>query len=291
MAISAKDVMALRQKTGAGMMDCKKSLTETDGDLDSAIKLLREKGMAAAKKRVERETSEGRIAVKVSEDGTAGAIVEVNSETDFVARNSQFIELVNEYADRALENGESKAVDRMVPVDAFDLAKLQELSGKIGEKMTLRRAGFISSKGSGLIDRYVHPGDQLGTLIELGGDERALNSDAAKGLAHDLALQIAAATPQYVSRKEVPDDVIEREKEIYKAQMRNEGKPEAILDKIANGKLNKFFEDNCLLDQQNVKEMKQRISERIAEAAKESGGEIKVVSFLRFKVGEGTTGE
>jgi len=282
MAISAKDVMSLRKKTGAGMMDCKKALTETDGDFDAAVKYLREKGVASAAKRADRDAKEGRIAVVINEDHTMGAIVEINSETDFVARNEEFISLVDKYASDALAIGQEKGINGKIGIDEFDISPLKELAGKIGENLGLRKAACIKADGC-FIDNYIHPGDQLGVLIVLKGDKEALVSEATKTLSHDLTLQIAAASPQYVRKEEVASDEIEKEKEIYKTQMRNEGKPENILDRIAEGKINKFFEEVCLLNQPYVKEPKMSISDRI----KEAGVEIDVDQFVRFKVGEG----
>ena len=282
MSISAKDVMALRQKTGAGMMDCKKALAETDGDFDAAIKYLREKGMASAAKRQGREANEGRVAIKIAADGKSAVMVEINSETDFVARNDEFITMVNGYVAQAEGLGD-KAVDGIIPVDAFDMTAVTALAGKLGENLTLRRAGFL--KTDGRLESYIHPGDMLGVLLELTGE--GAGSDAAQELAHDLTLQIAAAAPQYVTREEVPADVIEKEKEIYVTQMKNEGKPDNIIDKIATGKLNKFFEEICLIDQIYVKESKMKVSDRVKEAVKAAGSDITVSRFLRFKVGEG----
>jgi elongation factor Ts len=288
MSISAKDVMALRQKTGAGMMDCKKALAETNGDFDAAEKWLREKGVSSAAKRSGREASEGRIGVVVNGDNTAGAIVEINSETDFVARNEEFIALVDKYAADALASADKAGDDGLLPEGTLDTADVTQLAGKIGENLGLARAGALTG---GYVDKYAHSGDlsgtaiQLGVLVQLEGE--GANSDAGKELARDLAMQIAAVNPRYVTRDEVPGDVIEKEKEIYKTQMRNEGKPEEILDKIAMGKLNKFFEEICLVDQPYVKEQKTKVSARIEEAAKEAGASIEVKAFLRFKVGEG----
>ncbi len=288
MGISAKDVMELRKKTGAGMMDCKKALAEADGDFDAAMKYLREKGMASAAKRQDREANEGRVGLLISEDGKRAAMVEMNSETDFVARNQEFIDVVDEYTRWTLEHGADKVGENgVIPGDAYDETAIKELAGKIGENLGVARGGYLSTD-SGMIDSYVHPGDQLGVLLLLTGDGEALASDAAKELAHDLTLQIAAAYPQFVRREEVPADLVEKEKEIYRTQMRNEGKPDNIIDKIAEGKLNKYYEEICLLDQPNVKEPKQKVKERVAEAAKAAGGAIDVQGFLRFKVGEGS---
>ncbi len=286
MEISAKDVMALRKKTGAGMMDCKKALKETEGDFDAAIKYLREKGMAAAKKRAEKQASEGRIVIRTDESGNA-AMVEVNSETDFVARNSEFVAVVDGLAGQAIDLSDKADDTFLIPVDNFNIDDLKELSGKLGENLQFNRAGLISAGDAGMIESYIHPGDMLGVLVQLDGDSAAVKTDAAKTLAHDLALQIAAAAPEYVRREEVPQDRIDKEIEIYKNQMRNEGKPEAILDKIAMGKINKYYEESCLTEQLYVKEQKTKVSARISEAAKEAGGDLNVVRFLRFKVGEG----
>ncbi len=283
MSISAKDVMKLRQQTGAGMMDCKKALNETNGDFDAAVKFLREKGIASAQKRAGRAANEGRIVVRVSDDHTAGALIEVNSETDFVARNDAFVSLAESFGDWAMNNGSLAGDDNLIPTDKFDDTELKLLSGKLGEKMQVARGGFVSND-AGFVDAYVHPGDMLGVVISLGGD--AASSDTAKALAHELTLQIAAAGPQYVTQDQVPENLIEAEKEIYKTQMRNEGKPEEMLDKIATGKLNKFFGDICLVNQIFVKDSKMKVKDVIAAAAKEAGGSINVDAFLRFKVGD-----
>ncbi len=282
MSIAAKDVMKLRQQTGAGMMDCKKALNETNGDFDAAVKYLREKGIASAAKRAGRSANEGRIVVRVNDDNTAGAIVEVNSETDFVARNEEFVKTAEAFGDVAMTFASKTGDDNLIPVDEFDTTDLQELSGKLGEKMQIARAGYIQCDG--FVDKYTHPGDMLGVIIGLTG--AAATSDVAKNLAHELTLQIAAAGPQYVSQDQVPENVIEAEKEIYKTQMRNEGKPEEMLDKIATGKLNKFFEEICLLNQIFVKDSKMKVKDVVAQAVKDAGGEIKVDAFLRFKVGD-----
>lgn len=286
MEINAKDVMALRKKTGAGMMDCKKALRESEGDFDGAVKYLREKGMAAAKKRADREASEGRIVFKLSDDGKNAAIVEVNSETDFVSRNEQFIAVAEAMAVEAYGKADKAGKDGLISVDEMDITPVKELAGKLGENLGVRRAGFLSTE-NGFIETYIHPGDMLGVALIMEGDADALATDGAKALAHDLALQIAAAAPSYVSSKEVPEDVIEKEKEIYKAQMRNEGKPENILDKIAMGKINKYFEEICLLNQMFVKEQKTKVADHIKAVAGELGGKVEPVRFIRFKVGEG----
>ncbi|MCB2212237.1 translation elongation factor Ts [bacterium] len=287
MSIAAKDVMKLRQQTGAGMMDCKKALNETNGDFEAAVKYLREKGIASAAKRAGRSANEGRIVVRVNDDHTAGAIVEVNSETDFVARNEEFVKTAEAFGDVAMTFAGKAGDDNLIPVDAFDTTDLQALSGRLGEKMQIARAGYIECDG--FVDNYTHPGDQLGVIIALSG--AAATSDVAKNLAHELTLQIAAAGPQFVSQDQVPESVIEAEKDIYKTQMRNEGKPEEMLDKIATGKLNKFFEEICLLNQIFVKDSKMKVKDVVAQAVKDAGGEIKVDAFLRFKVGDTTSDE
>jgi len=284
MSISAKDVMALRQKTGAGMMDCKKALTETDGNIEAAIKWLREKGFSSAAKRAGRTANEGRVAVAADGDSSRAAIVELNSETDFVAMNEEFVRLAGDLAGEALQKSGQANPDGLIPVDAFELDPVTQLAGKIGENIRLARAGALSGT---FVDSYIHPGDQLGVLLLLEGDGAA--SDAGKELAHDLSMQIAAASPRFVTRDQVPAETSEKEKEIYVTQMRNEGKPEQMLEKIAIGKLNKFFEEICLIEQVYVKEQKQKVRDRIADAVQAAGAPIEVKAFLRFKVGDTTS--
>jgi elongation factor Ts len=243
--------------------------------------------MASAKKREGREASEGRVAIKFSDDKSVAVMVEVNSETDFVARNDEFIELVNNVADQAMANVDKAGDDHLIPSDVLDDTEVKALAGKLGENLGIGRVGALMADG-GKIDDYIHPGDQLGVLIVLEGDASALDTGAASSLAHDLAMQIAAANPGFVRKEDVPQEVIDKEVEIYKAQMRNEGKPENILDKIAQGKVNKYFEENCLLQQEYVKEPKTKVSDRIKQAVEEAGGKLDVRSFLRFKVGEGS---
>ncbi len=286
MEISAKTVMELRKKTGAGMMDCKKALAETDGDMDAAVKYLREKGMSAAKKRAERVASEGKIVVKASDDGKKAAMVEINSETDFVARNDEFISVADALAQQVFDKGADQTENYLVDPAKLDRDALTQLSGKIGEKLVFNRAAYVEVEGDWFVDSYIHPGDQLGVLVVMGGDSEAVQTDAAKELAHDLGLQIAAVAPKYVKSDEIPADVIDAEKEIYMSQMRNEGKPEQILEKIAEGKLRKFYEDVCLLDQMYVKEQKSQVKDRVKEAEKAAGGKLDVVAFIRFKIGE-----
>ncbi len=286
MEIKAKDVMTLRQQTGAGMMDCKKALAECRGDIESAVKYLREKGLLAAKKRADRVAKEGTVVIRSNEDRTVWAIVEVNCETDFVARNEEFIALADQLAMQALKLDVLKAQNQTIPLEAFDLSGLKAFAGKVGENLSMSRAAVLYRHDNNIVESYIHPGSQLGVIVEVQGDASAIKSNAASELAHDLALQIAAAAPLYIKRDEVPPEVLEKEKEIYINQMRNEGKPEAILEKIAIGKLNKFFEDNCLIEQLYVKEAKQKVSQRIAEGAKAANGALYVSQFIRFKVGD-----
>ncbi len=287
MSISAKTVAELRKKTGAGMMDCKKALQETDGDFEAAVKWLREKGMSAAKKRQEKEATEGRVYITFADDLSAVGIVEVNSETDFVARNEEFLNLTAELSKAAVEKADDADEKGLLNIDSFNLDGLKGLAGKLGENLQLGRAGALTAGENEYLDSYMHPGDQLGVVIKLVGDADALASDETKELAHDLAMQIAAASPLFVRKEEVPRETIDNELEIYKNMMRNEGKPENIIDKIAMGKMNKYYEDYCLLDQLYVKEQKMKVSARIKEASKAAGGDIDVAAFLRFKVGEG----
>lgn len=284
MSISAKDVMELRKQTGAGMMDCKKALMECDGDFTAAIKYLREKGIAAASKRAEREANEGLVVIVSDESVPAWAMVEVNSETDFVARNDEFIAIAEEMANQALKLGSEKAENNLIDTSHFDLTGLKAFAGKVGENLSLKRAAYLRLEGNGIVESYIHPGSQLGVLIEMSAEKDISGASEARELAHDLALQIAAAAPRFIIRQEVSRETIDNEVEIYKNKMRNEGKPEAILDKIAMGMLNKFYEDNCLLEQVYVKESKQKVQQRIAEVEKALGTKISVSRFVRFKI-------
>jgi elongation factor Ts len=277
--ISAKDVAALRKVTGAGMMDCKRALEETEGDFDKAKDWLREKGIAGAAKRAGREADQGAVDVLV--EGTVGAVVELNCETDFVAKGDVFKSAVADLTRLVVEQG-----DDVLGAKAYDGGTVDDfvkgLSGTLGEKIELGRIARFES-ADGLLDAYKHVQNErgvVGVLVELGGVD---NGDAqAREVAHDVALHIASAAPRFVARDDVPADEVERERAILEAQTREEGKPEAALGKIVDGKLNGFFKQVALLEQPFVKDQKQTI----AALVKTLGNGATVRRFARVKIGE-----
>ncbi|HHP7238351.1 translation elongation factor Ts [Longibacter sp.] len=276
MSISAKDVKALRDATGVGMMDCKKALQETDGDFDAAVELLRKKGQKVAAKRAEKEADEGLISISISDDGAAGAIVEVNCETDFVARNEDFASFVDHIADLVLsEKPEDLDMLHALPFngDASVKEELVAMTGRIGEKLDIRRFRVMESD-AGEVIKYVHPGSKLGVIVEVSGNGD--REDAGR----DVAMQIAALDPIAVDRSEVPEEVQEKEKEIARDAAINEGKPEHILDRIVEGKLERFFEDHVLLEQSFVKDASQSVEEMLDDA------DVDVHRFVRFALGD-----
>ena len=273
--ITAELVKQLREKTGAGMMDCKKVLTETDGDMEKAAELLRERGIAKAAKKSGRIAAEGLVCSYVSVDKKIGAIVEVNAETDFVAKNEEFRSFVADVAEIvAKENPKDVEALLQVKYKNEDKTVQEVLTGKIatiGENMTIRR--FARFETNGLVESYIHGDGKIAVLVEL-----------AKGdsvLAKDICMQIAAAKPEYLKRDEVPAEKVEKEMEILKAQAINEGKPAEIAEKMVQGRIGKFYSEICLLDQEFVKDPSVKVGAMVSS----KGGEI--VKFARFEKGEG----
>jgi elongation factor Ts len=274
--ISASDVKRLRDATGAGMMDCKKALTEANGDFDAAIDILRKKGQKVSAKRADREAKEGVIVTVVSDGGNAGAIVELNCETDFVARNEEFKAFAQELGELVLsKKPEDVAALKSIPMDAGLTVDemLTSLTGKIGEKIDVRRLGVLEA-GEGRVVDYVHPGSRLGVLIEMHGNGNLLD------VGRDVAMQVAAMNPIAVRREEVPESVTQKEVEIAREVAVNEGKPEQIVDRIATGKLERYFKDNVLLEQAFVKDSSLTVSDMLKSAGSD------VSSFLRFALGD-----
>ena len=278
---TSQDVMELRRKTGAGVADCKKALTETDGDMEKAVDFLREKGIATAAKKASRIAAEGIVAAKI--EGKTGALVEVNCETDFVANGDQYKAFVAEVADYVVAN-DVKTNEELIEAkkDATIAA-----TAKIGEKIAIRRfAKFVASE-NGLVESYIHMGGKVGVLVEIEG----CTCEKAKELAHDVALQVAAGKPLYLCAEEVPAEVIEKEKEILLAQIENDeklaSKPEMVKVKMVEGKINKYYDENCLLKQSFVKDPSLTIEKVVAAAGKEMGKELTVKRFVRFEMGEG----
>jgi elongation factor Ts len=287
MQIKSEMVKDLREKTGAGLMDCKAALTAAGGDMEKAIDHLRTKGLAAAAKKSSRIASEGLVCAYV--EGNSGTLVEVNCETDFVAKTEEFAGLVREIA--ALVNregpGDVEEALRLPAGDGTLAERLTEKVAKIGEKVSFRRfARFEVPAGTpGVVVPYIHAGGKIGVLVQLAG-AGPMNPEAA-ALAKDLAMQVAAANPVYVSRKDVPASVVEHEKGIYREQAKASGKPDKILDKIAEGKLEKYFGDFCILEQPFIKDPDRKVGQLLAEAGRAAGAEIRLNSFVRFQVGEG----
>ncbi len=271
-----KDVMDLRKKTGAGVADCKKALTETNGDMDKAADYLREKGIATAAKKASRIAAEGVVAAKIA--GNVGALVEVNCETDFVAKGDQYKEFVDGVAEYVVNND-------VADIDALVAAKSEDTinaTAKIGEKIAIRRFAKFATE-NGIVESYIHMGGKVGVLVEVEG----CTCDLAKELAHDVALQIAAAKPLYLNASEVPADVIEHEKEILKAQALNEGKPAAIVDRMVEGRVKKYYDEFCLLNQVFVKDPSMTIEKLVKAHNDKTGRTLSIKRFVRFEMGEG----
>ena len=274
--VTASLVKELREKTGAGMMDCKKVLTETDGDMEKAIELLRERGIAKAAKKSGRVAAEGLVEAVVSEDGKSGAIIEVNSETDFVAKNEEFKTFVNDVAKQVLETNPKDVEELLAQEAKFEAGKtVQEaLVGKIatiGENLSIRR--FARFESEGLVEKYIHGDGKIAVLVNM----KKGNAEVAK----DICMQIAAARPEYVKRDNTRSSVVDKEMEILKVQTMNEGKPEAIAEKIVMGRIGKFYEEICLVDQAFVKDPNMKVSELLKQK------DAEVVEFARFEKGEG----
>jgi len=275
MSISAKDVKELREKTGAGMMDCKKALTEARGDMEKAIEILRKKGQKVSEKRADREANQGLILTRISDDGKKAAAIEINCETDFVARNEDFQKKAGAFLDAAFEN-EVSTLDELLKtkVDGLTIEDhLKDMVGKIGEKIEISRVIFSKSEGK-FVD-YIHPGNQLGVLVEFAGE---VDSEA---VGKDVAMQIAAMNPLAVNREGVDSSVIDKELEIAKEQLINEGKPAEIAEKAAQGKLRRFYEERVLLEQKYVKDNGITVKELL-----EKKDAPTVVSFHRMQLGE-----
>ena len=274
--VTASLVKDLREKTGAGMMDCKKVLTETDGDMEKAIELLRERGIAKAAKKSGRVAAEGLVEAYVSEDGKSGAVVEVNSETDFVAKNEEFKKFVENVAKQILNTNPKDVEELLAQPAEFESGKtvqeaLVEKIATIGENLSIRR--FVRFESEGLVEKYIHGDGKIAVLVKM--------KKGTKEVAKDICMQIAAARPEYLNEQSVPAERLEKEKEILKAQTMNEGKPEAIAEKIVQGRIGKFFSEICLVDQAFVKNPDIKVSELLKQK------DAEVIEFARFEKGEG----
>jgi translation elongation factor Ts len=282
MQITASQVNELRQKTGAGMMDCKKALTEADGDYEKAIDILRKKGAAIAAKRAEKTANEGLVLIKISDDKKTGVIAEINCETDFVAKSNDFINL----ADSVLQ-----IVFKQKPANKEDLLannptlnnQVNDVMGKVGEKIEISRFA-VEKVSEGVVVGYVHLGSKLGVLVKFEGTTSG--QDELAEIGKDIAMQVAAMKPICVYREEVPKVLIEKEIDIYKEIARKEGKPEQILEKIATGKINKFYQENCLVEQAFIKDNTKTVNDLLKEFNSKHGSNAKIVLFRRFHLGD-----
>ncbi len=294
MAVTAAMVKELREMTGAGMMDCKKALAATDGDMDKAVEFLREKGLAGAEKKAGRIAAEGIVATAMTEDEKKAVVVEVNAETDFVAKNAKFQAYVAQVAAQALTTtaadmdafmGEKWAADETLTVKEA----LSSQISIIGENMNIRRFKQVVEE-NGVVVSYIHAGGRIGVLVDV---ETSVVNDAVKEMGKNIAMQIAALNPKYTSRDEVSADFIEHEKSILMAQIQNDpkeaSKPEKVIQGMIQGRINKEMKEICLLDQTYVKaeDGKQSVAQYVAQVAKENGANITVKGFVRFETGEG----
>lgn len=280
MAFTAKDVMALREKTGAGMMDCKKALTDADGDMEKAADLLRERGIAKAAKKASRIAAEGLVSAKI--EGNVGVLVEVNCESDFVANGPKFHDLVDVVAEQIIKTNpadvEALLSSKLYSDPSKDVETfVKEQIAVIGEKISIRR--FVRRESAGYLTSYIHLGGKLGVLLDVAADDV---TDAVKEAAHDVTLQIAFSKPAYLSAADVPAETVEHEKAVLKEQAMAEGKPEAIAEKMVLGRVKKYYEENCLLDQKFIKDDQKTIAQLL-----KSAGNASIKFFTYFVMGAG----
>ncbi len=275
MAFTAKDVMALREKTGAGVMDCKKALTDADGDMEKAADLLRERGIAKADKKASRIAAEGIVSCYV--DGNIGVLVELNCESDFVAKNPKFAAIAEEVA-KVIVKDNPADVDALLACNCSEGTVEEFLKSNIaviGEKIAVRR--FTRYETDGFLASYIHLGGKLGVMLDMAGEA----TDAAKETAHDITLQIAFTKPAYLTKEEVSAETLEKEKTVLKQQAMNEGKPEAIAEKMVMGRIKKFYDENCLLEQAFIKDDSKKINELVKAA------NTSITKFVFYVMGEG----
>lgn len=274
MTVSKDDVMSLRDKTGAGLIDCKRALTESNSNMEEAVSILRKKGIATAAKKSGRSASEGIISQAISADRSKGLLVEVNCETDFVAKNEDFVIFASSVADDLLDNPDADLEE-----------KRTEQVAKIGENIQISRSQSLSPDNNGIVESYVHTGAKVAVLISIGSDSPEVSSnDQVISMAKDLCMHVAATSPVCVSRDDVPAELVQKEMEIAQAQA--EGKPPQAVEKIVSGKLDKYYSGSCLLEQPFVKNPDQSIQQLVDSVGKEVGTTLRVEKFLRFQLGE-----
>ena len=287
--ITAAKVKELRERTGSGMMDCKKALAETNGDMEKAIDYLREKGLAKAAKKAERTASDGRIFHVVSKDGKLGVMIELNSETDFVAKTDEFNDLGNKITAHLFEKsyGDTASLLESVHESGSTISDLvTAIIAKLGENIVLKRfARFDAANGRAFC--YIHNNYKVGALAELEAENSdVLSSDDFAELGHEICMQIAAANPSCLRPEDVTEEVLEREKAVYRQQLLDEGKPADKIEKIIPGKLRKFYETTCLLEQEYIRDSDKKIKDILAETGKKLGTKITIKRFERFAIGE-----
>lgn len=291
MAISTAMIKELRQETGAGVLDCKKALEATNGDYDQAAEHLREKGLDAAAKKASREANDGLVNVLVDPAGQLGVIVEVNCETDFVARTADFQTFVGAVVRQVAQDPGLSGVPTLLDQPFIEDESvtvgegLTQLIAKLGENIVLRRFTCVERDVSGLIEGYLHLGSRIGVIVSVSADSAAAGSGGFRELVHDLALQIAAAAPHYVSPEDVPDLVLEAEKAKYWAMVADEQKPDHIKERIVSGRLDKWYKETCLLRQPFVKEESMNVSDLLAQKSSELGTPLSIDQFVRYELG------
>lgn len=287
MGFTAQDVKSLREKTGCGMMDCKKALASSDGNMDKAIDFLREKGLAAAAKKSSRAAAEGLAVAYVNDKKDMGVAIEVNAETDFVAKNEAFKDFVKLCADTIMKEN-PKDVDTLLLTNAIGQADtidsiLKEKILTIGENIKIRR--FVKYEGA--VSAYIHGDGKIGVLVKFNVEDKSKLNSEFNVFGKDIAMQIAAANPSYLSRDDIPKEVSDHERKILKEQIVNDGKPESIAEKIVEGRMGKFYKEICLLDQVFVKDNDLNIRQYVDNFSKEIGTKISIASFVRYERGEG----
>lgn len=286
--ISAASVMKLRKMSGQGMMDCKKALKETDGDVDKALELLRKKGAATLAKRSERDTSNGRVVCKASDDGKTTVMATLCCETDFVAKSDDFVATADRLCDYAMaceaESGAESVTNTVLDGKSF-ADVITEAVSKTGEKTEVGDYAKFIPGGAGLVCTYIHFNGKVGAMVQVDtSDDNVANAEGVKTIANDVAMHITAVKPLALDKSGIDPEVVEKERAIYADQVK--GKPAEIIDKIVDGKIGKFYADNCLLQQPFVKDDKKTVEQVVAEAGKQAGGTAAVVKFVRFEVGD-----
>ncbi|NLW70457.1 MAG: elongation factor Ts [Eubacteriaceae bacterium] len=278
--ITAALVKELRDKTGAGMMDCKKALNETNGDIDAAVDYLREKGIAGAAKKSARVAAEGTVAAFKTDCGCLASLIEINSETDFVAKNEKFQNFAKQTAEFVAKNDGAD-------ISAELEAKAKEMIAAIGENIVVRRYTVYKLEGAGIISTYIHMGGKIGVMVQFDCDEALKENPEVIEYTKNIAMQIAAVNPTYLNPTDIPTEELEHEKQVLIAQAENEGKPKEIAEKMVQGRIQKFYKEICLNEQPFVKDDKLFIKDYTKQTAKNVGGKLEIVKFVRYQMGEG----